>query len=1419
MKPRSRFARKILIWLAALLLLASVGGRGIAAGQGGPPGFKAVNIAAIPLYAAPEGDKPALTLALAVEYPAAGAQYVAPDHDGSATPYLDASYSPERQYLGYYHPEMCYTYIDQPAEAPAAGLSAADYKRFKISGPAAGRRCSDAFSGNFLNWASSAAIDMFRLALTGGDRLIDEEGLTILQRAPASGGDPKCMWNSDVNPAKRLDIGDGSYSGAIPKAMIQAAGGAPSIWIATFLNRIFFGIKRADTSAAPFNQNAPVGGCSQGAAYTLASALSSDGFFYARTQVCGSGASGHPAETRDYYSGRPYCTKYPNGDYKPTGVIQQYGGQLRLAAFGYALDQTPSCQDAACANPGRYGGVLRVPMKYAGPRTYDENGVENTPPGGNPRAEWDPHTGIFVTNPDGDATQTPGISGVINYINKQGRTGPVPGRYKQYDPSSELYYETLRYLQGLPPSPAAVGGLSAAMYDGFPIFTDWSLLDPYGGPRSSTASYACVNSNIALIGAVHDSDATSQPAPGSDSRRRTPASADPAGNIPDIAAWNAVVQAFEKGTSAGYVDGQGVARTTGGNTSPNPYVGETSQTTATVPGAPNNPRVIAPLHDILGLAYWAHTHDIRGSAWSGNPSAQRPGLRVTSFLFDMNPLGQQTPAAVRRGWNQFYMAAKYGGFRTQPTGDAGAPYNTQGNPLRDQHGAAHGDVWQDPSRPGEPQNYFMMGEARSVFAAFDTIFSRAVVTRGGIAGAASSGGGHITQGQTLVYQASFDTGRWSGDVRAYAMRADAVNPEQIDMDPIPVWSASGQLAQRTLPRNIVVGQSVAGGQPSPAATEFTAGAIEAGLRNSLNSFPGQAADGLWQERLRYLRGDTAHEGALLRRRDGLLGGVAHSGVAYAGAPAPSAASGHAAFAAAHAQRAPAVYVGAGDGMLHAFDAATGDELFAYIPSWLGPHLAALTDPGYGSGQMAPRAYVDATPVIGDARIGADENKGEWKTVLLCGTGGGGRGVFALDVTDPAAFGPSKVLWEFTQRDDPDMGFVLGSGRIVRMRTSAPDAVTPTWRWFALVPAGVNSHVPGEDGIFSSTGAPTIFLLALDKPAGQAWVQGGNYHKISLPVDAALAASMAPGIVNLEALTDISGTTDYIFAGDLHGKLWELDFTQAGAADWQAAKVSRFTTGPNGMAYPMYIAKDPAGAIQPITAAPVILQGPASGTHYVGFGTGKYIEPADSGTTQTNTFYVLYDNGSGTATSGTPGEAGIAGRGRLAPVTAGDAGRLAPPDNFAWGAGRPSTDGDLTQRAGWYHDLPAAGERIVHDAAWVALTSKAAFGSLIPAASAEPGVCAPGGGSGASYYLDLVTAQGLTQTSRVGIMGTPLIAFNDEQTTTSAPDSTGRALRTRPTVLIQQGAQGLNARPIATETIPVGRLSWRQINNYLELKNQ
>lgn len=1503
---QSAFKKRInraVLWIGAPLVVGGAVFSLVATGQTTPPNIPPINIASEPLHAATQGDKSLIALALSVEFPTVGAQY---NFEAKGT--TDDSYSSSKEYIGYYNAEMCYVYQDAPGETPKAGKSKADYKRFVISGKATGRRCTNAFSGNFLNWASNSAIDMLRLALSGGDRIVDEPDLTVLQRAVLPNGNPTCMWNSTNFPAKKLALKEAS--GAVPGAMINAANGKP-IWVANTLNRIYFragdnahgtctdtsgytltadtsfakgstvgrtgqdlpadakfcanektkcnisadsGVQEVwygDTTAKRWAVTPVRGGftCNNETfgdpAYNIvkkcyvrpyagdwtppksANSLNSDGFFYSRVEVCGKDSGGGLLDQRDY----KFCKKYPSGNFKPEGVIQARSDKLRMAVFGYALDQRLSWNNST-SQDGRFGGVLRVPAKYVGHSTYDKNGRENTPTGGNKRAEWDARTGVFFDNPEGvQSSAETGMlttSGVINYLNRFGRTNPTEmGIYKKYDPASELYYQTLRYLQGLGPSPAAVENLTPAMYDGFPIYTEWKDLDPYGDGRTKDEDYSCLKSSIALIGDVNTHDSRYY------GKRRMPA-ANPAGNIPDMNYWLSVVQHFERAQAMNYVDGSGNTRTT---QNPN---GATSGFAGTLSMDMSNNSKLArgQNSEIIGLAYWARTHDIRGKEWTTAPDKQRPGLRVRSFFFDVNEFNLESDPAKRRSNNQYYLAAKYGGFFTLD-GQNSKVYNTQGNPFYDQNGNPNNDVWQDQGkkggvhvRPNEPETYFIQSNARGVLDAFGKMFEDAAGTgERSIAGAATSGSSLTNEG-LYSYQASYDTSGWTGDLAAYHITSSSKNPDEA------VWSAQKRLAARVATPNGLAGRKIVigrrGANPKTAGTWFTHEGIaaEGELIVDLSRIsPTSVSDGQWKERLNYLRGDKSKEGSPFRVRNSALADIVNSGAQYVGAPGNSGnmAEGRADFVKKHAEREGVVYVGANDGMLHAFDAETGDERFAYIPSWMGPKLSALTDDGYNSDHQA---YVDATPVIRDAKIGSGTDASDWKTVLVGGTGGGGRGVFALDVTDPTNFDPSKVMWEFTHLNDADMGFVIGKPRVVRLRVSGSaekgDAV---YRWFAMVPSGVNNYVEDKvyknltdyennnadprtyDRIFSSTGRPAIFLLALDKPAGQEWKIGENYYKISLPFDTTLATTKGTGIINLEAMTDRQGmgTTEYVFAGDLHGNFWALDFTKYDAKDWTAGNLSKFTTGSSG-AYPMYIAKDASGNIQPITAAPTILRvSGADGQHIVGFGTGKYIEPSDATAARQNTYYALYDHGKG---GDRPGTVGIDGRNYLQKVVSDEQGDLKPESPFIWA--RPKS-ANSKERAGWYYDLPKQGERVVYDSTYIPLTTKVQFSSLLPNAAGASGVCGVKGGNGDLYTMDLIAGIGQRRLVTVGIPGQPLVLFDDESTTTSKADSTGRSLRTRHVVTLQPGSKKLSAEETSKELIAVGRLSWRQINNYRELK--
>jgi type IV pilus assembly protein PilY1 len=1253
------------------------------------------------------------------------------------------------------------------------------------------------------------------------------------------------MWNTTNFPAKQLARnggGGGAYWGAVPVSMRTEAA-ANDIWVANTLNRIYFGTSRTgncnntgaytlggatstpignvtSASALPAGSGAcageggtcttaggeiwygansswrvapvnpagasiacsndlfgdPISGVSKQCFIRPSNAsrpwqsssatarLNPDGFFYARVQVCNKDASGALEDNRDYTN--PFCTRYPNGNFKPTGVVQKYSDQLRLAAFGYLLDQSSS------QNGGRYGGVLRAPMKYVGSRSFDVYGQDNTPASGNPNAEWDIDTGVFKTNPDSNARA---ISGVINYLNKFGRTGPVAGRYKIYDPVSELYYESLRYMQGLPPSDAAIKNITEPMYDGFPVFTDWSAVDPYAG-RAASSDYSCLKSNIVVVGDINTHD----------DKTKFP-KANLAANIPDVDYWTNVVQDFESDTVTTYTDGQGVVRTTG-----NP--GKSKKN--------GNPRGDA----IVGYAYWAHTQDIRGRTWTDQPTKQRPGLRVKTFIFDVNEYGAQNDPDTRRLANQFFTAAKYGGFDASPA-DAPQLYNSYGDPFVRQDGTPDDNVWQDPAAPGEAKTYYLQSNARGVLDAFEKIFSRATTRASSIAGSALSGK-RTTQGN-IAYQGQFDTSDWTGDVQALPVTVDAGGSAAISPTP-PNWTASAQLAARVAAvdtRNIVVGNP--GASATVTAVPFTWDAISATLKQQLGQATASTTDALGQERLNYLRGSSALEGNPFRRRNNrLLGDIVNSGVVYSGAPPADISSAtYADFRVDRLARTPAVFVGANDGMLHAFDATNGRELFGYIPSWMGPKLAALTNPGY---LAAHQSYVDATPFVAEAEVGTAGTKADWRTVLVSGTGAGGRGVFALDVTDPAAFAASKVMWEFTQADDRDMGFVVGRPQILRMRTSATGAAA-TYKTFAVVASGVNNYV-SQNGVFSPTGAPALFLLDLAKPPSAAWSLGSNYFKISFPVNATLAATTSPGIVNFEAVAGSQREATLIYAGDLHGNLWKLDFRPWGTANWSLAKLSAFVSG-GGAPLPMYTARDAANNLQPITMAPAIIAGLRANSTYIAFGTGKYLEVDDRASVAKQSFYAIHDNATNVPDTTANATAAISGRGRLAMGTLDAAtGALDVP---VFVAGRAASDGDTTQRSGWYFDYPSSGERQVSVAQVTG--NSLVFASLIPGTSANAGVCGATGGSGRDYVVNVDTGDGRTFISKVGILTAPIV-LDSANLLESQSTGTGRRTRTITSQIISQGSGGFSQTTTQTRTIIAGRLSWRQINNYQDLRN-
>ncbi len=143
-----------------------------------------------------------------------------------------------------------------------------------------------------------------------------------------------------------------------------------------------------------------------------------------------------------------------------------------------------------------------------------------------------------------------------------------------------------------------------------------------------------------------------------------------------------------------------------------------------------------------------------------------------------------------------------------------------------------------------------------------------------------------------------------------------------------------------------------------------------------------------------------------------------------------------------------MYVPANDGMVHAFDAASGEEAWAYIPSMVIPELKNLTKSPYYH-----RYLVDGGMTANDVKIGSAGTKNDWHTVLVGALGAGGKGLFALDVTDPTAFNETfaaaKIMWEITPSSSGygDLGDTYSEPLIVRLNTD---------QWAVIVGNGYNS---------------------------------------------------------------------------------------------------------------------------------------------------------------------------------------------------------------------------------------------------------------------------------------------------------------------------------------------------------------------------
>lgn len=431
--------------------------------------------------------------------------------------------------------------------------------------------------------------------------------------------------------------------------------------------------------------------------------------------------------------------------------------------------------------------------------------------------------------------------------------------------------------------------------------------------------------------------------------------------------------------------------------------------------------------------------------------------------------------------------------------------------------------------------------------------------------------------ESLVYAASFDSEDWSGEVAA--LNAETGDVEHLATDQLETTGAAGRSIFSYDPGN--------GNGNNATGITFNAGAAGSIGTRLMEDAP-TGTDWTAENLINYLRGDDSLEkvnGGSFRNRDVMLGDIVNSRPFFSGA-------GNEGWGrldedyieyieedkndpdrcdevegTCNYDREDTLFIGANDGMLHAFDAETMEEFFAYVPASVHGELHRLANPNYEH-----RFFVDGQVAVGDAKLGSN-----WGTYLVGTLGAGGRGIYALDVTDPSNFGEDDVLWEFTAEDDPDLGYTFGEPIITRIGNENSGT------WVAIFGNGYNSD----------SGQAYLYVLRLS--------DGDVLHKVALGDAGSNGLSGVAGWRDPATRTFVSR----VYAGDLQGTMWRIDFED----------------GEPSVTYADGLYTDPDG--RAITSTPNIAASPAGGL-IAYFGTGKLIESDDRLTTQLDRFYAIRD---------------------------------------------------------------------------------------------------------------------------------------------------------------------------------------------------
>lgn len=586
--------------------------------------------------------------------------------------------------------------------------------------------------------------------------------------------------------------------------------------------------------------------------------------------------------------------------------------------------------------------------------------------------------------------------------------------------------------------------------------------------------------------------------------------------------------------------------------------------------------------------------------------------------------------------------------------------------------------------------YFSAGDPNSLSTSLSTALS-SIQKITGAAAAASTSSLQPVEGDNDIYVAQFTSVEWTGDLLAFKILANAT------ITGTATWSAQAQLGLQTPASRTIY-------YPSGTALKtFTYANLATDALNGLfdnfcsktaasgGASPSQCS-GLSTANLglantganlvSYLRGDQTL--AYYRTRAKVLGDIINASPLFIGKPNfKYLDASYTAFAADKAGRTAVVLAAANDGMLHAFDRATGSEQWAFIPSFVMPKMYKLADDSYKDNHSY---FVDGSPQMGDIFVG-----GAWKTIVVGGLGAGGRGFYALDVTNPVA---PQLLWEYS---NDELGLTFGNPIITKRADGT---------WVVVFASGYNNVSPG-------TGNGHLFVLNAN--TGTLLKDVPTFTSGTTPAGTAAQPS---GLAKLNAWVDseTNNLARRFYGGDLLGNLWRFDIDDLVAPNEKALLLASMTLTD--------------GTPQPITVKPSLAEIDYNSAKYpvVYVATGQYLGATDLPNTTQQSIYAVKD----------PLLDATLGNLRTNPLM------VTQTMTIGTDAQRTITSNpvDWSTKAGWKVDLPGPGERVNVNPQLVLNTLT--LGSNVPSIDA-----CTSGGSSFLYKFDITTGSTAAGETNVG----------------------------------------------------------------------